>query len=165
MVDWLRDRANTSRLKVHLMDGEHLSVENLWVPPQSLLVSSMCAQWFGDLNQAIRRWVSVSNTVAFSILMDGSFEAWHQAHEETGQQVGLQPLPPACAIEDLIHSLRAEGLVRSTVFKTREFSRSPPRRAIFCKKSACYWCRHPKAESQAGTNYGELFRNWDLVAP
>lgn len=148
MVEWLRERSHSNRLKVHLMDGEHLSVEKLWVPPHSLLISSMCAQWFVDLEQALRRWVSVSNNIALSVLLDGSFEAWHQAHEETGQAVGLQALPIGDQVQDILHGLKAEGLVQHAAFKTREFLDHHPDGLSFARSLRAIGADTPKSNHQ-----------------
>lgn len=109
------------QLHTHCLNGETLSMEHLWIPPHSLLMSSMCAQWFDDLEGAVRRWLSVSNTVAFSVLLDGSFQVWKAAHEETGQTCGLRALPTAAQLEQLIHKLVDEGLVARSALHEKEF--------------------------------------------
>lgn len=121
MVEWLRNHIPSEQLHTHLLDGEHLSIEQLWVPNNCLLVSNMCAQWFSDLDQAIRRWLSVSNTIAFSVLLNGSFEAWNQAHTETGQTAGIRSLPEASALQVILNNLQQEGLIKNLQFKSREF--------------------------------------------
>ncbi len=121
MIDWLKNNVSSAQLHTHLMDGEQLSIDPLWIPRNSLLVSNMCAQWFDDLNQALRRWLSVSNTVAFSLLLNGSFEAWHQAHAETGQIAGARLLPDDGILMTLLNNLQQEKLVQALHFKSREF--------------------------------------------
>lgn len=121
MIEWIKEQIPSPRLRTHLLDGQELSVDKLWAPRHSLLVSSMCAQWFEDLDKAIRKWLSVSNTVAFSVLLEGSFEAWHQAHTHTNQVSGLQPLPCEEKLKDCLQSLQNECMVQEMSFKTKEF--------------------------------------------
>ncbi|NJM31762.1 MAG: methyltransferase domain-containing protein [Limnobacter sp.] len=121
MLEVVRERLGGRPVTTHLMDGETLSVEHLWLPSDSLLVSGMCAQWFKSLEEALRKWLSVSNTVLFSLLLDGSFEAWLQAHEETRQQPGLRELPTAMQVKSLLHTLQDEGLCFEARFKEHQF--------------------------------------------
>lgn len=97
-------------LHTHQLDGEHLALEDLWLSSQSLLVSNMCAQWFGDPLEAVRRWLSLSNVVCLSLQLDDSFEAWKQAHIEAGLPCGLRPLPHLQAVQAWPQQLMAEGL-------------------------------------------------------
>lgn len=121
MIEWIRDQITSPRLRTHLLDGQDLTTDKLWAPKDSLLVSSMCAQWFESLDKAIRGWLSVSNTVAFSVLLEGSFEAWHQAHLQTNQVAGLQTLPSEEHLNECLRALQSENLVQEVGFKTKEF--------------------------------------------
>ena len=121
MLTELTRKYPTERLHTHLLNGEELAVEHLWIPNHSLLISGMCAQWFGNIEEAIRRWLSVSNTVAFSVLLDGSFQAWEVAHEDTGQTSGLRPLPCDDDLQDIMNALVAEGIAASTAHHTKNF--------------------------------------------
>ncbi|HEX4843935.1 MAG TPA: methyltransferase domain-containing protein [Limnobacter sp.] len=121
MLAELQRKLPTQRLHTHVLNGEELAVEHLWAPNQSLLMSGMCAQWFNHLEDAIRRWLSVSNTLAFSVLLDGSFQAWQVAHEDTKQACGLRQLPKASALLDILDNLTTEGLVASTAHHSKEF--------------------------------------------
>lgn len=121
MLSELARKHPTPQLKTHLLNGEELAVEKLWVPSHSLLVSSMCAQWFNDLEDAIRKWLSVSNTLAFSVLLDGSFQAWHAAHRDTDQACGLRALPTAETMQGIVQTLAAEGLVAQHQHHNKDF--------------------------------------------
>lgn len=121
MLTELKRKYPTERLRTHLINGEELAVEHLWIPNHSLLISGMCAQWFSNLEEAIRRWLSVSNTVAFSVLLDGSFQAWETAHEDTGQKSGLRQLPNHEELQDIMHTLVAEGIAAHTAHHTKDF--------------------------------------------
>lgn len=121
MLTELERKCPNTHLHTHQLDGETLSVEHLWIPSQSLLVSGMCAQWFSQIEEAIRRWLSVSNTVAFSVLQDGSFQAWHAAHEESQQTCGLQPLPNSEQMHGMLDTFVKEGLVVNAAQHTKEF--------------------------------------------
>ena len=121
MLSELKRKYTTERLHTHLLNGEELAVEHLWIPNHSLLISGMCAQWFNNLEEAIRRWLSVSNTVAFSVLLDGSFQAWETAHQDTNQTSGLRQLPCDEQLQDILHTLVAEGIVASSANHTKNF--------------------------------------------
>jgi len=121
MLTELKRKYPTERLHTHQLNGEELAVEHLWIPNHSLLVSGMCAQWFSNIEEAIRRWLSVSNTVAFSVLLDGSFQAWETAHQDTGQTSGLRQLPRNEDLQDILHALVTEGIVASTAHHTKNF--------------------------------------------
>lgn len=121
MLAELQRKYPTKRLHTHVLNGEEIAVEHLWIPNQSLLISGMCAQWFNQLEEAIRRWLSVSNTVAFSVLLNGSFQAWQAAHQDTGQTSGLHPLPAHEQLQTLLHTLVAEGIAARTAQHTKTF--------------------------------------------
>lgn len=110
-----------ARLHTHLMDGEQLALEHLWVPNHSLTVSNMCAQWFKNLDHSLRGWLSISNTVAFSVLLEGSFAAWKQAHLQAGEQCGLRTLPCFDEVRSLLKDYEAEGLCLETHSFQKEY--------------------------------------------
>ncbi|MDH4396743.1 MAG: methyltransferase domain-containing protein [Limnobacter sp.] len=114
-------RAYTDQLHTHLMDGEQLALEHLWVPNNSLTVSNMCAQWFKSLDQTMRGWLSISNTVVFSVLLEGSFAAWKQAHLDAGEPCGLRTLPSFDDIQTLLKHFEAEGLCIETHSFQKEY--------------------------------------------
>lgn len=121
MLAHLKTKLASPQLHTHVLNGEELAFEHLWVPNHSLLVSGMCAQWFDNLELALRRWLSVSNTVAFSVLLDGSFQAWHAAHEETKQVCGLRRLPQLADIETMLHVFSHEGLLERSAHHSKDF--------------------------------------------
>ncbi|HEX4878262.1 MAG TPA: methyltransferase domain-containing protein [Limnobacter sp.] len=133
MLAELQRKFPTGRLRTHVINGEELAVEHLWAPNHSLLMSGMCAQWFLNLEEAIRRWLSVSNTLAFSVLLDGSFQAWHTAHEETGQRCGLRQLPRATTLLEILDKLTTEGLVANTAHHSKEFLDHHPNGLSFAR--------------------------------
>lgn len=121
MLAELKKKHDNRMLHTHLLNGEELAVEHLWIPNQSLLLSGMCAQWFGNIEEALRRWLSVSNTVAFSVLLDGSFQAWETAHADTGQTSGLRQLPSQEKLQDILEKLTAEGIAANTAHHVKAF--------------------------------------------
>lgn len=121
MLTELTRKYPTERLYTHLLNGEELTVEHLGIPNHSLLVSGMCAQWFDNIEQAIRRWLSISNNVAFSLLLDGSFQAWEIAHEDTHQTSGLMKLPSSQELQLILGTLQNEGIAGNTVHHTKNF--------------------------------------------
>ena len=112
---------NTDQLQLHLLDGEQLERAHFRLAPKSLLVSGMCAQWFNELGATLERWLSISDTVAFSILLDGSFQAWVAAHRATGQNCGLRKLPSTAQLEQELAKLHAQGLYSRVVHHRKDF--------------------------------------------
>lgn len=149
MIDTLRGQLQPQageRLHLHCMDGEELALEHLWVPNQSLLVSNMCAQWFEQLGEAVRHWLSISNVVAFSVLVDGSFEAWKQAHLSAKQACGLRQLPQSEDLEHLLDTLRAEGLCVQTEFTVREYLEQHSGGLSFARSLRAIGADHARAQ-------------------
>lgn len=134
MLQALRDNVpSDAPLHTHLLDGETLSLEQLWIPTQSLLVSNMCAQWFNDLDAAVRRWLTVSDTLAFSVLLDDSFTVWKDAHTTCDQPCNLRRLPTRPEIDQLLNGLRSEGLAQHTALHTHEFLDQHPNGLSFAR--------------------------------
>jgi malonyl-CoA O-methyltransferase len=79
-------------------DGQTLTFE----PAVTAVVSSLCFQWFDDLQRTITHHLQHSSCVAFSMLLAGSFEAWHQAHQACGYTAGLRQLPSESALNRII---------------------------------------------------------------
>lgn len=140
----LQRKFPTDRLHTHLLNGEELAVQNLWVPNHSLLVSSMCAQWFNRLEEAIRHWLSVSNTVAFSILLDGSFQAWQTAHHDTAQTCGLRDLPTSSMLQDIMNKLATEGIAKNTAHQTKNFLDHHPNGLSFARSLRAIGADQPR---------------------
>jgi SAM-dependent methyltransferase len=57
------------------------------------MISSMCLQWLSPLYQLLERYQANSNVIAFSLQLNGSFEAWRQAHQACDRPIGLYPCP------------------------------------------------------------------------
>ena len=104
----------------------------------------MCAQWFSNVEDAIRRWLSVSNTVALSVLLDGSFQAWEVAHEETGQTSGLRKLPCNDQLQDILHTLVAEGIAANTSHHTKNFLDHHPNGLSFARSLRAIGADQPR---------------------
>lgn len=94
-----------------LGDGQSLHALELSYPRPALLASSMCAQWFDDINQTIASWLDHAEVLVFSVLLDGSFAQWRQAHEICGQPCGLRELPNHNSILKCLESLQQEGQI------------------------------------------------------
>lgn len=121
MLAELKRKYPSEQLHIHQLDGENLQVEHFGIPRQSLIVSGMCAQWFDQLEKTIRCWLSLSNTLALSVLLDGSFQAWHRAHDLTQQACGLRPLPAHAHVQGIVEKLFNEKRVNRMVSHTKKF--------------------------------------------
>jgi malonyl-CoA O-methyltransferase len=145
MLFELKQKYPTAKLHTHQIDGEQLAVKHLQIPKQSLLISGMCAQWFSNLEEAIRNWLNVSNTVAFSVLLEGSFQAWKTAHENTGQESGLRNLPDHKDLQKTINTLLSEGIVIKTVNHSKDFLDHHPDGLSFARSLRAIGADQPKA--------------------
>lgn len=148
MLTELKRKYPTERLHTHHLNGEELAVEHLWIPNHSLLISGMCAQWFNNLEEAIRRWLSVSNTVAFSVLLDGSFQPWDTAHQDTGQTSGLRQLPCDEHLQDILHTLVTEGIAASTAHHTKDFLDHHPDGLSFARSLRAIGADQPRVNHE-----------------
>jgi malonyl-CoA O-methyltransferase len=144
MLTELKRKLPTERLHTHLLNGEELAVEHLWIPSNSLLISGMCAQWFNNLEEAVRRWLSVSNTVAFSVLLDGSFQAWETAHQDTNQASGLRQLPSNDHLQAILQAMVAEGIAAHTATHTKDFLDHHPNGLSFARSLRAIGADQPR---------------------
>ncbi|MDX1670050.1 MAG: class I SAM-dependent methyltransferase, partial [Limnobacter sp.] len=121
MIEWLNSYIQTPRLRTHLLDGQALHPDMLPLPRPAILVSSMCVQWFDQLENALQEWQKMADIVCLSVLLDGSFEAWHGAHLQTGQKAGLRPLPKEAELIAMLNRFTEQGLTSNYCFKTLDF--------------------------------------------
>ncbi|WP_051377703.1 methyltransferase domain-containing protein [Derxia gummosa] len=83
-------------------------------PTPDWVVSTMCLQWVRPLEAVLDMHLSQCRVLAFSLLLDGSFAAWRDAHERAGLDCGLQPMLRAddlaalCARLAAAHGRRCE---------------------------------------------------------
>ena len=123
----------TPRLTTQCLDGETLTPEQLNLPKPTLLMSSMCAQWFNTLEHALRNWLNLADTLAFSILLNNSFEAWHTAHTQSKQPCGLHPLPSHTHIEGILQQFTQQGLVAHCNSHTHTYQEQHPNGLSFAR--------------------------------
>jgi malonyl-CoA O-methyltransferase len=84
------------------LDAQHARFN----PTPDWIVSAMCFQWFDNLPEIITRHCQQSRLLAFSILLDGSFFQWKQAHRDLHQQDGLRTLPKEHDLLAFLHTLK-----------------------------------------------------------
>ena len=121
MIDWLKTYKQTPRLRTHLLDAQTLQPNVLPLPSPAILMSSMCVQWFDQLENALQQWLELADVVCLSVLLEGSFEAWHGAHRQTGQNAGLRPLPREADLKAMLERFQNQGLAHHHSFKTHDF--------------------------------------------
>lgn len=76
-------------------NAEHLQLHH----KADILISSFCLQWLSDWRKGLTCWSQQAQTLAFSVPLAGSFNAWTAAHARAGQRAGLHPLPAAQALQ------------------------------------------------------------------
>ena len=80
------------------------------------IVSAMCFQWFDPLGPVLTHHFANCKALAFSILLDGSFSQWSDAHADAGQPLGLRKLP---GYDDLLRECHA---IDNTEVRTHRIS-------------------------------------------
>jgi malonyl-CoA O-methyltransferase len=95
-----------------------------FVPPYTatgqktdLIASSLCFQWFDDLPGAVAHCLQYGRQLFFSVLLDGSFSAWRQAHQQTGLSPRLRRLPSL----DELHGLPSARTASAVAIETHRF--------------------------------------------
>lgn len=64
-----------------------------FAPSPDWIVSAMCMQWMDPLMPVLRHHLQACGMLAFSVVLDGSFQPWRTAHRKAGQAPGLRALP------------------------------------------------------------------------
>jgi malonyl-CoA O-methyltransferase len=109
MVAACRTRfATAAGMEFAVMDGQAMH----FTRPPDLIVSNLVFQWFTDPARTISELANLTETLAFSVLVDGSFPEWHTAFADIGRTSGLFPLPEASA---LLAALPSKMTVRHEV--------------------------------------------------
>ena len=79
------------------------------------IVSSFCFQWFEDLPQVLAQLLPQGRVLAFSVLLDGSFAGWREAHRAAGLRCGLRELPQWEGLRAACGALGARRLVAERI--------------------------------------------------
>ena len=93
--------AGTPGLRFAVMDGAAPDVAG----PFDLICSSLAAQWFADLPDAIARQSALlapGGHLAFATLAAGSFAEWRRAHAMEGLTAGTPDHPTAAALAAML---------------------------------------------------------------
>lgn len=90
MVDYCRGLLGSSPfLHYSVCDGQTAPFS----PGPDWIVSAMCFQWMDPLLPVLRHHLQTSPMLAFSVVLDGSFQRWRNAHYKAGLEPGLRALP------------------------------------------------------------------------
>ena len=92
---------HSEKLSFAQIDARHARFN----PAPDWIVSTMCFQWFDNLPEIITRHCKQSHVLAFSVLLDGSFAQWQQAHQDLHRQDGLRTLPKEQDLLAFLHKL------------------------------------------------------------
>jgi malonyl-CoA O-methyltransferase len=84
----------SARLRYRVCDGR----ETVFDPVPDWIVSAMCFQWFDPLLSVIEHHAEQAGVLAFSIVLDGSFSEWREAHARAGLAPGLRAFPDYAAL-------------------------------------------------------------------
>jgi malonyl-CoA O-methyltransferase len=83
--------ATAASMDFTVMDGQAMH----FTRPPEWIVSNLVFQWFTDPARTISELACQTETLAFSVLVHGSFPEWHSAFADIGRRSGLFPLPEA----------------------------------------------------------------------
>ena len=73
---------------------------------KTLVFSNCCLQWLGeDLSSWLEQWWQAGCVLAFSVLLDSSFQAWRQRYRELDLPCPLFRLPNQTELENQLQKL------------------------------------------------------------
>lgn len=125
MVEQTRAVVRDRRCRFGVMDGELPDV-----PPESfdLVVSSLAAQWFDELHEALARLARClvpGGRMAISLVGDGSFAEWRTTLADLGLDSGMRDYPDTSALAAMLpthgHSTVANDRVTVEYTDARAF--------------------------------------------
>lgn len=105
------EKENPSRLSFTVADARHL----FFTSHPDWVVSALCFQWFTDLQQVISHHLKQTRVLTFSVLLEGSFNTWRQAHHQAATSPALWPLPRWHDLDHLCRDFRLRRVVTHRV--------------------------------------------------
>ena len=79
--------------------------------PYDLIASNLALQWFENWQQGLLNLSSQTGCLAFSTLMDGTFEEWKKAYDDLGLPFSSPPYPSYKILHDFVHALKYGDIV------------------------------------------------------
>lgn len=89
--------------QVQLMPGDF---DTLSFDPHDLIISNMALQWSNDLEKTLKKLYQSAQTLAFSTLLDGSFQAWAAYFEQQKLPSPLHTYPSAERLQTFLSTLQ-----------------------------------------------------------
>ena len=96
---------NLPIFKAFTMDGENPTLET----NTDWICSSMAFQWFENFDNSIRNLWERTNTLAFTVPVEGTFQELHDAYKQFDYQAGFKPLIAADTLYKLCRELKPSG--------------------------------------------------------
>jgi len=110
MIERNRNALDDPRLRFAVMDAEAPAVA---AASQDLVISSLAAQWFGDLPAALNRLAGLlrpGGQLLLATLGHATFAEWRAAHTALGLPPGGDDYPDAAALAAMVAGARVESL-------------------------------------------------------
>jgi malonyl-CoA O-methyltransferase len=133
MLQHLRHKHPSPWLHTHCLNAEHIPTQSIAPSTATLLLSNMCAQWFEHLHHTLEHWLQLSPFIAFSILLEPSFQTWKDAHTATQQPCGLRTLPSHSHILSLLEQLTHTGQIRKYQHDQQQYIEHHPNGLSFAR--------------------------------
>ena len=113
MIEECRRNTFFTNSKYLVCDGELLSFAE--DTNFDLIIANMSFHWFQEFSKTIQNLFKITNTLAFSIPIHGTFQAWNQAHEDLGIKNRMIPLYSISNLKKILLSNKPKKLSMKTI--------------------------------------------------
>ena len=96
-------------------------------PQHDLIISNFALQWTTDLGSTLERLYQRANVLAFSCLLEETFQGWTNLLQQSGIDTPTNPYPSLSGLEGLLRSLQPKDFSVDARSFSINFARS-----IFC---------------------------------
>lgn len=119
MVEMCRKKMG-SALIYDVMDGERITLDQ----PVDWIISNLTFQWFRNLEVSLEQLWGQTSTLAFTLLVDGTFSEWKQLYAEAGLKDRAQPMIPIESLDQICRRLKPNKLMVSVEQEREHFPNS-----------------------------------------
>lgn len=95
----------SQHLRYFVMDGEEVSIQGHW----NTIISNLTFQWFQDLEHSLQRLWEKTDSIAFSILLDGTLREWKDICARGNLKAGIRAFKTLTEVEKLCIALNPSG--------------------------------------------------------
>ena len=121
MVERCKQKYNAPNANFFVADGENLPISN----KLDLIVSNLTFQWFQNFEETLLNLYKQTKTLAFSTLIDGTFDEWRRKHVELGIKEKTLVMQPLAKLETVCAKLSNKNYDIITKTITVKFNNAP----------------------------------------